>query len=44
MDRLALLVSEGMRLCDAGEMMGLTRGQTSRCWQRIKQELGEQAR
>lgn len=41
--RLALLVSAGVGVTDAGQAMGLTRGETARCWARIKQDLGWQA-
>ena len=41
---LAGLVADGLRLSVAGRQMGLTKGETSRVWQNIKQDLGAQAK
>lgn len=43
-DRMAQLVSDGMPLHEAGRKMRLSKGQTSRVWQNIKADLGDQAR
>ena len=37
-------MAEGERPSDIGRAMGLTKGETSACLRRIKQDLGEQAR
>lgn len=42
--RMALLVADGLTIAQAGEAMGLTKGQTSRVWNNIKTGLGRQAR
>lgn len=44
MSRLAALVADGQKVNEAGERMGLSRGQTARVWANIKAELGGQAR
>ncbi len=43
-DSLAELVANGIGVSAAGEKLGLTRGQTARCWANIKKSLGGQAR
>ena len=42
-DRLAQLVSDGATVAEAGELMRLTKGQTSNTWNGIKRGLGPQA-
>jgi hypothetical protein len=39
-DRFAELVSEGYAVHEAGKLMNLTVGQTSRTWRTIKRGLG----
>jgi len=43
MDRLAGLVADGAGVSEAGQAMGLTRGETARAWALIKSGLGWQA-
>lgn len=43
-DQLAALVADGVSITEAGERMGLTKGQTSRVWQNVKRRMGGQAR
>lgn len=40
---VAELVANGSGVNDAGEQLGLTKGQTARLWAGIKADLGEQA-
>lgn len=42
-NRMALLVSEGATVAEAGVHMRLTKGQTSNTWNTIKRNLGVQA-
>lgn len=43
MDRLAELVANGLGVNAAGDRLGLTKGEASATWKRIKRGLGEQA-
>lgn len=43
MSRLAGLVADGCGVNEAGNRLGLTKGQTANVWARIKRELGWQA-
>lgn len=43
-DQLAALVADGATVTKAGELLGLTKGQTSRVWQNVKRRMGGQAR
>lgn len=40
---LAEMVANGTSVSDAGRVMGLTKGQTSRVWNNIKRTMGRQA-
>lgn len=42
-NRMAHLVSEGASIAEAGQLMRLTKGQTSNAWNSIKRGLGWQA-
>ena len=44
MNRMADIVSRGRTVAEAGEQMGLTKGEASRTWNNIKAGLGAQAR
>lgn len=41
--RLAQLVADGRTVAEAGQCLGVSKGQTSRLWQNIKNDLGWQA-
>lgn len=43
-NQFAHMMAHGERPADIGRAMGLTKGETSACLRRIKQDLGEQAR
>jgi hypothetical protein len=38
--RLAALVADGMKVAEAGAVMGMTKGQTARVWTNVKRQLG----
>lgn len=42
--RMAGLVADGNTIALAGQLMGLTKGETSRCWKGILANLGSQAK
>jgi hypothetical protein len=41
--RMAGLVADGSTIALAGQLMGLTKGEVSRCWKGIRAGLGKQA-
>jgi ABC-type arginine transport system permease subunit len=43
MARLSKAVENGSGLIEAGEAMGLTKGQTVRAWANVRAQLGRQA-
>lgn len=42
-ERMTQLLADGTALNVAGELMGLSKGQTARVWMNIKKRLGTQA-
>ena len=43
MDDMAQLVANGVGVIQAGERLGMTKGQAARCWANVRAGLGAQA-